>query len=602
MDRFQVVRKRISASRKYQVYTRVTASSSGANVQNARRAHNKPSALVVGAGPAGLASALMLAKRGWEDIVVVEKQSGVETYDPALGYLYLIDGRGQRFTDLIGLTDELAQAGVLNTSLNFALIGPDGKRQTFPAPSAVTKRRPAYWIPRHVLLSLLYREVVRNWSHRISIIFDVASVAMTRDDTHAIQVSVRQKPAVRTAEPMPLCGKNTCEDDSKNCEGEEEVVYEPSLILGCDGLNSVVRTTLASWDPPGLPRFRMHLMPSHSTGLRFKVLRVQPSFAVDKEGREPAAPGVVYMFHGKYSDRTRNLMLPTMAPPRDPQEPRTAVLTTYPDNVLWDIEDPGVMREHLQGAFPQLSLGSVVSEEELERFTRSRGGFFPAPQYCEAMQLMLPPSPPSNKAAASSPATERFATASLVGGSAETGEDAAPILASARGSMDLLDADGLSEGMPGGLPARRVGVVLLGDALHCFPPDLGQGVNSALEDVVVLNEALSETNDDVARALPLFEEKRMPDVKALVRLVQIGSPWQYWQDKFRKNLWNIGFGVKLLLSKRLPFLFDPPIVKLIQDEKLRYRDILAMDKRNNVRYLALIGVLVAAVVALLARR
>jgi FAD binding domain len=31
----------------------------------------------------------------------------------------------------------------------------------------------------------------------------------------------------------------------------------------------------------------------------------------------------------------------------------------------------------------------------------------------------------------------------------------------------------------------RGGAVLVGDAVHCFPPDLGQGVNAALEDINV---------------------------------------------------------------------------------------------------------------------
>ena len=44
-------------------------------------------------------------------------------------------------------------------------------------------------------------------------------------------------------------------------------------------------------------------------------------------------------------------------------------------------------------------------------------------------------------------------------------------------------------------PPPASGVVLLGDAIHAFPPDLGQGVNSALQDVVVLGQALQDSQD-----------------------------------------------------------------------------------------------------------
>ena len=73
---------------------------------------------------------------------------------------------------------------------------------------------------------------------------------------------------------------------------------------------------------------------------------------------------------------------------------------------------------------------------------------------------------------------------------------------------------------------------MLGDAIHAFPPDLGQGVNSALEDVLVLVDALrykgalpSEGGDLSIDALPealeAYNTERAPAAEALAKLVQV---------------------------------------------------------------------------------
>ncbi|WP_256386687.1 NAD(P)/FAD-dependent oxidoreductase [Hydrocoleum sp. CS-953] len=133
------------------------------------------------------------------------------------------------------------------------------------------------------------------------------------------------------------------------------------------------------------------------------------------------------------------------------------------------------------------------------------------------------------------------------------------------------------------------GIVLLGDAVHCFPPDIGQGVNSALEDVFILNQTLAKTNDIISDALPLFESLRSPDMKPLIRLSQTAFPWQYNQDILGKRLWSINFFIRLLLNKILPFIFAPPAFMMIQNHKLSYSQIWSMAQRTTV-YIYVLGI------------
>ncbi|MEO8890139.1 MAG: FAD-dependent oxidoreductase, partial [Coleofasciculaceae cyanobacterium] len=59
--------------------------------------------LIVGGGPAGFATALMLAHRGWKKITVLEKRPSADYYEPDKSFNYLVNGRGQKLTDLLGL-------------------------------------------------------------------------------------------------------------------------------------------------------------------------------------------------------------------------------------------------------------------------------------------------------------------------------------------------------------------------------------------------------------------------------------------------------------------------------------------------------------------
>jgi 2-polyprenyl-6-methoxyphenol hydroxylase-like FAD-dependent oxidoreductase len=481
--------------------------------------------LIVGGGPAGLATALMLAKRGWKNVTVLENRAAADYYEPDKSFNYLIDGRGQKMTDFFGLTDQLSKISVPSTEFYLTRIKPNGSRKTLNLPVVDPNRKTAYWIPRRAFVLLLYQEIEQNWQDCITVLFN----------TKCFQIN---KTAINNAESEKL-------EVVAHTENGSIVRFEPCLLVGCDGINSIVRNTLKEWDKSTPDRFEMKYFPSPSSGLRYKVLSLPPKFPLDHSGKEHAVSNMAYAIRGAFRNRKRSVSL-GLLPLKNPDEPRTANIITRPDHKIWELKNTEELYNFLEKAFPQLPISQIVSPEEAARFAKSEGGYFPTPQYCSGLHFLL------------------------------------------------RQEQGMGE-------QSAAGVVLLGDAIHCFPPDIGQGVNSALEDVYVLNEALSLSDDDLSCALPLYESLRFPNVKALVRLAQIAFPWQYNQAPLRGRLWNINFFLRVLLSRLMPYIFSPPAFFLIQNHQLSYEEILARAQRTTQILYVLGLMLTCALLAIVLR-
>ena len=78
------------------------------------------------------------------------------------------------------------------------------------------------------------------------------------------------------------------------------------------------------------------------------------------------------------------------------------------------------------------------------------------------------------------------------------------------------------------LLASAVACTLSALAHRLCDADLGQGVNAALLDVGTLARCLNEHPDDVSAALAEYEDVRLPEIRALIRLMQVcACHWTY---------------------------------------------------------------------------
>ena len=144
----------------------------------------KQNVVIIGGGPGGLGSALMLAKRGWKDITVLEKRPSADYYEPDKSFSYQIDGRGQKLTDLLELTVKLADLSVPNTDFYLTLIRQNGTRRTTKLPIADSLRQTAYWLPRASFVQLLYQEIQQHWSDSIQVLFNTECVEIKQIREH----------------------------------------------------------------------------------------------------------------------------------------------------------------------------------------------------------------------------------------------------------------------------------------------------------------------------------------------------------------------------------------------------------------------------------
>lgn len=616
-------------------------------------------AVIIGGGPVGLVTSLILAKRHSYDVTLVEQRE-MNAFENQKAYLYLLDGRGQRATKLVpGLTESIQQSSVASSEFTTLVeVLPDGRQNVKKVPvRAMMDNVEKYWLPRSELLQLLTTEI-ENYN------------SLASEDSCKIKMIFGQK--CNHIEIDQSTGKAKI-----SIEGQVEECKDIDLVLGCDGINSKVRNYLST--AINDTHFEPISYKSDAGGLYYKMITPKQCFPLPVESGKhlsdyieeeevqhgrPSGNMEVNSIFAAYTDETsitnkprkvttgstttvdgdkrvaivpsllekvkgvlpftskpqlhhdisavankayaiRGTAKPTsesgslsigLLPVKDKHVPRTCNFIAYPDHEIFSITTEAEMKSYFEKQFPQMSGGILptaaigkksdetegprssvdiydfVERDEFLRFVQAKPGRFPHPQYCKHLY------------------------AKAVSHNDRVGK--------VTWNIDV------STNTEGEKQKEGAQFLLLGDAAHAFPPDLGQGVNSGLEDIYVLDQCLSSENEpslapdgyplsgaadhkaSLSKALKQYEIKRTPELKALIELMVFGFPYQYRQgsrgtQKYKNSLLNFVF--RSTLHKILPFVFYPCVFEMIQTPSLSYSTILKRAQHTTHR-LKLIGI------------
>jgi len=545
---------------------------------------SRKKAIVVGSGPSGLAAALVLATLPNDpyDVTVLESTAGSTAsskYDVSKSYLYNVNARGQTLTKMFPqMQQKLVDRGVRgggSSSFSIQYIPADpaeplppskgvGVGGTNPKDSEAAKAGPisddeeklSYWIPRHEMVNLM-QEFIQERDERQKrgdgIGNDEGRIVLM-EGKECLYVVPAETTSTEQIEHEQVCVT------VRDCTTGKEEQHLTQLVVGADGIRSNVRRSLNTmaeeykvWPGTKHGKFNVKKYTTPATGLRLKALQLPPKFPIpnnDGTSIESFSKNM-YVFIAKNKgpkDFVRFGLLPMI----DNESCRPCNVITRPSHDIWKLEKDGeVYKEWFQKAFPRLPIQTndkskaLFPDEEWDRFAKAEYTSFPPAQRCTGLAAVS--------------------------------------------------------------PQGQAGVVLVGDACHAFSPDIGQGVNAGLADVVALGRALQGVNvltgkeDEkkgntpaVGTALKTYEHVRSPEIKALIRLARFGAPYQYnqplYRDKIGKMLWLSNLVLRLMLNKLTFGIIPKQCLLEAQNPKQTFRKIM---RKADTTTAGLVGVLLA---------
>jgi 2-polyprenyl-6-methoxyphenol hydroxylase-like FAD-dependent oxidoreductase len=590
--------------------------------------------------------------------IVVLDEALQESYDPTRAYFFNINRRGQTFTDAFDI--DLSARGTpirefarLDVPSNIEDVF-DETTTPFSRPMTDEARDnmgTMYWIPRHEMVELIQDKILSKNKETTLTTTTIKKKKNHDDDdddgsnnnNNSAIIEFRRGVRCEYIEPTEdgmvkivvttgttkTNGNNETDDTKDNTIEENFIVAD--LCVGADGISSNVRRSLEdgrfdtnqwSWSSSNARHisrnFGLKQYTSPSTGLRIKGLRVDPGFAIPiggskrknndndmcndenkSNGTTPTTPTTAtkttktktipidnkytYFLKSATNGPTDSLPL-SILPQKDPFSiaSRPVNICTEPNHDIWNptkirTDDGGASaKAFFAKAHPRYDWDDLVTTHEWELFASTTGSRFPPCQYVPSMYV---------SSSTTSSTTTKTSTITNHNKNKSSGTTTTTTTHSSASYWGT-------------------GVVLLGDALHAFPPDLGQGVNAAFCDSMALGKSFeeaaaavaatttkstttttttteevdpktdstkiattiaaaamttttttSETEEEsfVSRALKSYQTTHGPETRALIQLARCGAPFQYGQSSrwnmFRKKLWTANLALRLLLNK-----------------------------------------------------